>query len=387
MNIPDNIDRVDGEWILRYSDALPDSPFLINLGIGEPDFDTPQPVKDVACRFIGEGKTKYTPTAGIPELREKIAGMYNRRWGAGLSGEDVMITPGGGNALFLSLSSILREGDEVLVPSPAYPSFAAIPRIIGATPIEVPTTLEAGFKPAPDQLREHSSGRTRAIVVNSPSNPTGAVYDERLMRGIVDLAAELGAYIVSDEVYDAFVYSGSFTSAAKFRERYEKIVIVNSFSKTFAMTGWRLGYVISGPPLMERLLKLQVYMNACAPSFAQYAVSSVLDSPDLAEAVRIFRDVYRERRDLIVSLLTEAGFPVFKPEGAFFAFPRIPIPMRDEEFCNRLISEEGVALMPGRYFGSSGRGHFRLTYSAGKEDLEEAGRRLARFAASLLRNK
>ncbi len=384
MAISENLERIEITAIRRMFEISGKKPDVINLGIGEPDFDTPDFIKEAAYKAIKEGKTKYGPTVGIPELREALANRYNKLWGSGLSIDDVFITIGGENALFISMASLIKQGDEVLIISPAFPPYYAMATMLGASPKYLITRMESGFKPSVKELRKEITEKTRIIVVNSPSNPTGAVYDRALVEEIVSVASENNCYIIADEVYESFTYEGNFTSFAKMLKKYEKILIVNSFSKIYSMTGWRLGFLIAKDEnVRKNAPKLQLYINTCPPTFTQYAALEALNSPEMEKRVQEFREAYRRRRDMVYKLLRESGVETNLPEGAFYIFPRIPIKMKSEEFCMKLLEEKNVMTVPGSGFGEGGEGHFRISYAASEEKIEEACKRIADFIQRL----
>ncbi|HID04251.1 MAG TPA: aminotransferase class I/II-fold pyridoxal phosphate-dependent enzyme [Aigarchaeota archaeon] len=380
MAIAENLSKVDVTGIRRLFEIAEKKRDAINLGIGEPDFDTPESIKEAAYKAMKMGRTKYGPTTGLLELRRVIAEKYNRAWNANIDEDEVFITVGGENALFIAMAASLRQGDEALIISPSFPSYSAIATILGASVRYFRTRMENGFKPDLELLHESISSKTRLIIVNSPCNPTGAVYDTNIMERIVEIAAENGCYVLSDEVYDSFTYSSSFVSLARFFKRYDRIVVANSFSKLYSMTGWRLGFLITGnTELRGSIPKLQLYVNTCPATFTQYAALEALNSPEVAKAVERFREAYRRRRDLVYRLLLEAGVEVNLPEGAFYIFPKVPLNMKSNDFCSSLLDVKNVVTVPGSGFGEGGEGHFRISYAASEEKLAEACRRIAEF--------
>lgn len=382
MCISRNIDSIETTWIEEFFDNIPEGKEIINLGIGEPDFGVPEDVREMACRAIAEGKNRYTPTAGLHMLREMIAEKYGLWWDVDLEYSNVILTPGASNALFMSIASLVKEGDEVIIPSPSYPSYEAIVRMVGGKPIELPTVLEEDFKPRIQEIQECITRNTKLIIINTPTNPTGYVYDEELLRSLVELVSDKDIYILSDEVYERFVYDGEFTSLNKFRSKFDKIITVHSFSKTLGMTGWRLGFIIGDKLFIKNIAKLQTYMNACPPSVAQYAVLYALSSPYVAESVKLIISSYKARRDLVYDQLIRRGFSVSLPKGAFYIFPRIPINVNSYEFCKKLLTSEGIVTMPGRAFGSGGEGHFRITFAVSPESLIKAVDLIEKFVSN-----
>lgn len=380
------LDDVDVSWIVKFFDEVKNPHNVINLGVGEPDFDIFEPLKEEAMRVIRKGLNKYTQTAGIPELREAIAESYSRSWGADVSPDNVFVTPGASNALFMSLASIItRPRDEVAIPTPSFPPFKGLSLILGGKPVEIGPERPDSFQPSLESIREAIGDKTAAIIVNSPTNPTGVVYSEEILAEIVEACRQYGVYIIADEVYERFVYSKGYTSLARFWKKYDKIVIVNSFSKTLAMTGWRLGYMIVPEQLRLRVLKLQAFINACAPSIAQHVALYALRSPEIQRMINEKVLEYEKRRDIMCEALESRGVLCHKPEGGIYLFPRITATLDSETFCTRLAREEGVVTIPGKAFGKGGEGHFRVTLSAQPERLVEAAVRIASFIGRVSR--
>jgi aspartate/methionine/tyrosine aminotransferase len=385
MSVSENLDAVELTGIRKFFEAASRFPDAINLGIGEPDLDPPAELIEAAARHMREGRNKYGPIAGIRELREELAGRHSKV-SKSISPENVFITVGGENALFASMASVLRQGDEVVVISPAFPSYASIARIFGARPVFLRASEERGFVPSEEDLRSAVTRRTRAVVVNSPSNPTGAVYGPEDLRAVVRVAEEVGAYVISDEVYEPFVYDGQFHSAAHLIDEYPRIAIVQSFSKSLSITGWRLGYLIAPAELTERIQKFLLYSHACPPTFVQHAVLDVLRSGSYEDYVRRSRELYRRRRDLVVELMREEGMELSVPRGAFYAFPRLPGIGDDMGFCVRLFEEKKVVVVPGSSYGPGGEGHVRVSFAASEEKLLEGIRRIGQMLRELGRS-
>jgi len=372
-----SLDDADPSWIMRYFDSLGDSSSLINLGIGEPDFDLFEPLKAEAVRAIREGLNKYTQTAGIQGLREAVARYYRDRWGADISPGQVIITPGASNALFMALAATIRQDDYVVIPTPSFPSFKALASMLGGRVVEVESAEEREFQPDVGALGSVLRTRGAAVIVNSPTNPTGAVFSDRTLGEIVDICRERGVYLISDEVYERFVYDGGHVSAAKYWGEYDRIIIVNSFSKTLAMTGWRLGYMVVPQQLMGKIFRLHAYINTCAPSVAQHVALYAMNSKEVQKMIEEKVAEYRSRRDILHSALNSRGIPTPLPKGGIYLFPRIPVQLDSETFCSRLVRDAEVVALPGRAFGKGGEGRFRLTLSAGPERLVEAADRIS----------
>jgi len=385
MSVSENLDAVELTGIRKFFEAASRFPEAINLGIGEPDLDPPAELIEAAARHMREGRNKYGPIAGIKELREELA-IRHSKVSKSIAPENVFVTVGGKNALFASMASVLRQGDEVVVISPAFPSYASIARIFGAKPVFLRAHEERGFVPSEEELRLAITGRTRAVVVNSPSNPTGAVYGPEDLRAVVRVAVEVGAYVISDEVYEPFVYDGQFHSAARLIDEYPRIAIVQSFSKSLSITGWRLGYLVAPAELRERIQKFLLYSHACPPTFVQHAVLDVLRSGVYADYMRRSRELYRKRRDLVVELMREEGMELSVPRGAFYAFPRLPGVDDDVGFCVRLLEEKKVVVVPGSSYGPGGEGHVRVSFAASEEKLLEGIRRIGQMLRELGRS-
>lgn len=373
------LDDGEASWAIKYFDNVDSRGNMINLGIGEPDFDMFEPLKAEAERAIRQGLNKYTQTAGIVKLREEIAEAYSKRWGIDIGPDNVVVTPGASSALFMSLASIIRLGEAVVIPTPSFPSFRALTQILGGRVVEVEPLPESDFQLDVGGVKSTLKDKKAAVILNTPTNPTGTVIDERTFSELVEECRESGVYLISDEVYERFVYGADYISAAKYWGEYDRIIIVNSFSKTLAMTGWRLGYMIVPDHLRARVIKLQAYINACPPSVAQHVALYALKSSEVQKMINEKVSEYWRRRDALHKALNAHGIPAHLPKGGIYLFPRIPIPLDSENFCNQLAKEEGVVTIPGKAFGKGGEGHFRVTLSASPEKLVEAAGKIASF--------
>ncbi|MEM3387291.1 MAG: pyridoxal phosphate-dependent aminotransferase [Nitrososphaerales archaeon] len=351
---------------------------IINLSIGEPDLDTPSFIKDAAKKALDQGYTHYAPTKGYPDLLEALALKLKRENGIDVNPEsEVMVTVGGTQAIYLALTTLLCEGEEVLIPSPAFVQYFAATKLAGGVPIEV--GLGEDYSIEPDNIRRAITKRTKILILNSPSNPTGAVSDAEKIKEAASIAVENGLMIISDEVYEKFVYEGKHFSPASVPDFKGHVITVNSLSKAFAMTGWRLGYVAAPPEVIEQMAKVQMYSSACIPSFIQKAAVEALHSQQ-----SFFDDVlreYRRRRDTLCNILSDCPYLSFKkPKGAFYLFPRlkgIEIPSKD--LVMKMIKEIGVAVVPGSAFGKLGEGCIRISYATSIDKVEEGARRITKF--------
>ncbi len=364
---------------------------VISFGIGQPDFDTPSHIKEEAKRALDEGFTGYTETAGIPELREAISDYLNQRYDSGVSSDNILVTTGGKTAILLAMMGVVPPGSKVIIPEPSYYAYAQVAKMVGATPVYVPLRWksEGGFEIDMDAILGELDSNVSAVVLNNPSNPTGALFRKDEVVRLFDAARDVGATVIADEVYDNFVYDGSFFSVTSIPEWMENAVLVQSFSKTFSMTGWRLGYLAAKRDLVEKLVSLAVTVYSCAPSFAQRAGIAALRG-DWSPVYMMVRE-FDERRKLMYKMLSGIpGFEAYLPGGAFYMFPRIKkllekVGLTSEEFANKLLNEKGVLVLPGTSFpDKAGEGFIRLSYASSKEDIREGISRLKEFVVDLL---
>jgi aspartate aminotransferase len=360
---------------------------IIHLEIGEPDFDTPEHVVEAGCRALREGHTHYTPTAGIPELREAIAFDVARSRGIEVGPEQVVVTPGGKPIMFFTILALVEEGDEVLVPNPAFPIYESMVNFVGGRPIFVPLRQENGFRFDLDEFSARLSDRTRMVILNSPANPTGGVLTADDIAGLAEILRERPeVYVLSDEIYSRLLYTGDFASIASEPGLGPegRTIILDGFSKAYAMTGWRLGYGVMPEPLAEEVAKLQVNSNSCTSAATQYAGLAALEGSQ--DAVHSMLAEFRARRDLIVDGLGELqGIECITPQGAFYAFPRITETGHNaDDLADLLLDEAGIACLSGAAFGRYGEGHLRLSYANSRENialaLERMGEVLSRVA-------
>ena len=353
-------------------------PHAINLGLGEPDFDPPPAVVEALCRAVRQGQNHYGPSAGIPALREKIASRYRDREPA-TDRDNVLVTGSGTEALMATALALYDPGDEVLVPNPGFVLYAPHARLAGAVPVPYGLTPARGFLPDLGELEGLVTGRTRALVVNSPSNPTGAVFPKATVDRLVSFADRHDLTIISDEVYEEIVYD---RPAVSFWGRSDRAVIVNSFSKTLATTGWRIGFVVAPHPLAVQINKLHYHIMACPPTPAQVAVLAGLSSD---RPTRAMVEEFRRRRDLVVHGLRDIeGISVVPPAGAFYAFPRFDWPASSADVAGALLAR-GLITTPGDAFGSLGASHLRLSFAASRDDLRRGLRILSDVGGELVR--
>ncbi|HIH69081.1 pyridoxal phosphate-dependent aminotransferase [Methermicoccus shengliensis] len=334
----------------------------INLGLGQPDFDTPQHIKNAAIEALRDGHTGYTHGLGIPELRDAVAKKLREDNGIAAKADEVIITSGASEALCLAMLALLEEGDEVLVPDPGFVSYRALATFAGAVPVGVPLRE---LKMDASVVEEHITERTRMLVLNSPSNPTGRVLKRGEVKALCEVAEEHDITILSDEVYEHFLYEGEHISPATL---YDNVITVNATSKTYAMTGWRIGYAHAPSETIEQMLKLHQYMQACAPSISQWAALAALTGPQ--ECVERMRAEYARRREVVLEALKRMGLRCLPPEGAFYAFPDMTsLGMDGNEAAAKLLDAK-VITVPGSAFGKYGTPYLRISYATSIDRLE-----------------
>jgi len=348
---------------------------IIHLEIGEPDFDTPAHVVEAGCRALREGHTHYTPTAGIPELRAAIAADVGRSRGVDVRPEQVVVTPGGKPIMFFAILALVDEGDEVLLPNPAFPIYESMVEFAGGRPVFVPLRQENGFRFDLDEFSAGLGEKTRLVILNSPANPTGGVLTAEDIAGVAEILRERpDVFVLSDEIYSRLIYSERFASIASEPGLGPdgRTIILDGFSKTYAMTGWRLGYGVMPEPLAEQVAKLQVNSNSCTSAATQYAGLEALTGPQ--DSVGEMLAEFRARRDLIVAGLNDLpGVECITPQGAFYAFPRVAGTGHSaDQLADLLLNEAGVACLSGTAFGRHGEGHLRLSYANSRENITRA---------------
>lgn len=342
---------------------------VIHLDVGEPDFNTPSPIIEAAYRAMKEGHTHYTSSQGMPELREAISNYIAKRFKAQVSKNEILVTPGAKQAIFYALSALLEEGDEVLIPTPAWVSYMEMVKLAGGVPVEVES--DANFLPDLEALRSKVTKRTKLLILNYPNNPSGAVYDRKTLKGLADFVEANGLWVISDEIYERLVYEGEFISFASIDGMQDRTITINGFSKAYAMTGWRLGYAYGPEPVIKTMVKLQQHTATCVPPFIQKAaVVALTECEDFVEAmVREFK----ERRDLVVEGLEKLGMKVVKPSGAFYVFPDVSeVYNEPQNFAEFLLERAAVSVTPGMAFGSGYEAYVRISYANSKEKIKKA---------------
>ena len=366
----------------RLALALPKG--VIRLSAGEPDFDTPEFIQEAAKKSISDGFTHYTPASGYEELRRAVADKFNRDNGISYNYEtDIVITPGSSSGIFLAMLALLDPGDEVLVPDPAWFHYRTLIRLCGAEPVGMPVKFEGDASSLDlEETKRRLTSKTKILILNSPSNPTGMILSRDVLKEVGEFAEKHDLWIISDEVYEKILYSGnSHISPASLPGLQDRTLTSNGFSKAYAMTGWRVGYLAGAAEIMEKVAALNGYTLLCASSVSQRAALAGLTDPRMDAAIKSMVERYTRRREMVLDALT--GLPrirVYRPQGAFYAWIDISgTGMSAEAFCSRLVEQEKVGLLPGPIFGELGKGHVRASFSTGEDQLKEALVRIRRF--------
>jgi aspartate aminotransferase len=356
---------------------------VIHLEIGEPDFDTPENIRAAAKKALDAGWTHYGPALGLPQLREAIADDASRRKGFAVDPANVVVTPGAKPIMFIALLALVESGDEVIYPDPGFPIYESMTRYAGGTPVPIGLRMENDFRMDPAEIRDKVTDRTRLIIFNSPHNPTGAVLSDEDVRAIADIARERDITVLADEIYGRILYEGEHHSIAALPGMPERTIVLDGFSKTFAMTGWRLGYAIVPTPLLEAYSKLIINSVSCTSSFSQIAAAEALSGPQ--DAVEAMLEEFRARRELVVEGLNQIpGFRCAKPAGAFYVFPSVAdTGLSGAALADRLLYDGGVCVLAGTAFGQVGRDHLRISYANSQENLRKALERIGEVAANL----
>ncbi len=356
---------------------------VISLGVGEPDFPTPWEIRKAGILSLESGKTRYTSNRGLESLREEVAAYVKRKYDAVYdSATEVLITVGGSEAIDACIRAIAVAGDEIIIPQPSYVCYEPIAALCGCVPVIIETRAEDDFKLTPEQLLAAITPRTKALILPYPCNPTGAVMERADLEAIAAVLRERDILVISDEIYAELTFGGRHVSIASLEGMKERTVLINGFSKSFSMTGWRMGYACGPEPVMRQMVKIHQFAIMCAPTMSQYAAIEALRNGD--EAVTAMREEYDMRRRLIVNGFNKLGLSCREPKGAFYAFPCIASTgMPSDEFCERLLYSEKVAVVPGTAFGRGGEGFVRASYCYSTEHIREALRRIERFLKNL----
>lgn len=367
--------------IRKFFDLAADMPHCISLGVGEPDFKTPWAIRDAGIRSLEQGRTKYTANAGLKELRAEICRYLGRRMELPYQVENILVTVGGSEAIDLAIRALVQPGDEVIIPEPCFVCYEPITQLTGGVPVHIATRVEDGFRLTAEALRAAITPRTKLLILPYPNNPTGAVMTQQDLEEIADVLRGTDILILSDEIYAELTYGlDRHISIAALPNMWERTIVVNGFSKAYSMTGWRLGYAAAPAPIIRVMTKIHQSCIMSAPTTSQYAAIVALRGCD--DEIEMMRDEYNRRRRYVVKALNEMGLTCFEPRGAFYVFPSIACSgLTSAEFCEMLLKEQEVAIIPGDAFGASGEGYARISYAYSVDHLETAMRRIRRFLA------
>ena len=377
--LADRVDSLKPSGIRRFFDIVATMKDVISLGIGEPDFDTPQPILDAGTQSLNRGETHYTSNSGILELRQELAQNLEQMYGVVYDPiTEIVITVGASEALYLAMTAILNPGEEVLIPTPCFVAYQPEVILAGGVPVEIPSRMEDNFQPNLEAMAKAVTPRTKAILIGYPNNPTGAVASRQTLLEVLQIAEKHNLVVVSDEVYNRLVYDFSHVCFASLPGARERTLTIGGFSKAYAMTGWRIGFAAGPASTLKGLLRIHQYTIMSAPTIAQHSALEALRSGE--KHVQDMVAEYDRRRKLIVAGLNHLGLPTFEPHGAFYAFPKIAVTsMSDETFAEKLLAEEKVAVVPGSAFGPGGDGFVRCSYATAYEKIEEALHRIENF--------
>ena len=377
------VKQIKPSGIRKFFDIVSEMDDAISLGVGEPDFDTPWHIREEGIYSLEKGRTFYTSNSGLKELKEEVSKYLDRRFGLKYepSGE-IMITVGGSEAIDGALRAMLDEGDEVILPQPSYVSYEPCIVLADGVPVIVELKEENGFKLTRQQLEEVVTEKTKILIMPFPNNPTGAIMTEEELKPIVDFVIEHDLFVISDEIYSELTYRGTHASIGAFPGMKERTIVINGFSKSYAMTGWRLGYACGPKVILDQILKIHQFAIMCAPTTSQYAAIEALRHGDAD--VEKMRNEYDRRRRFLLKAFQEMGIECFEPFGAFYMFPSIKkFGMSSDEFATRLLKEEKIAVVPGTAFGDCGEGFLRISYAYSIEDLKAALERIESFIKKL----
>lgn len=370
--------------IRKFFDLLNDESMkdVVGLTVGQPDFVTPWHIREAGIESLQKGKTYYSPNAGFTQLQLEITQYLKRRFDLSYQPSETIVTVGGSEAIDLAIRAVVEPGDEVIVPTPSFVCYEPIVRMCGGTPVILETKIENNFKITPEELKAAITDKTKMLVLPYPNNPTGAIMTREELEALAPLLRDTNIVILSDEIYAEMTYGSEHCSIASLDGMWERTILASGFSKAYAMTGWRLGYLAAPAPLAEQMLKIHQYAIMCAPTTSQLAAVEALKNGD--EDIRMMVDEYNRRRHYIYEGLKKIGIDCFEPKGAFYIFPDIrKFGLSSEEFCNRLLYEYRCAIVPGTAFGESGEGFARISYAYSVKHITEALSRIERFVKSL----
>ncbi len=381
--LADKIVDIKPSGIRKFFDVVKTIDGAISLGVGEPDFDTPWHIRDEGIYSLEKGRTFYTSNSGLQELKNEICTYTKRKQGVEYDpNSQVLVTVGGSEAIDLALRAMINPGDEVLIPQPSYVSYEPCAILAGAKPVIIELKEENEFRLTAEEILEHVTDKTKILVLPFPNNPTGAIMERKDLESIAKVILEKDLFVLSDEIYSELTYTDKHVSIVEIEGMKERTILINGFSKAFAMTGWRLGYAVGPKEIIAQMTKIHQYAIMCAPTTSQYAAVEALKNGD--DDVAMMRDEYNHRRRYLVNELRDMGLPCFEPFGAFYIFPSIKkFGMSSDEFATKLLEEEKLAVVPGNAFGDCGEGFIRISYAYSLDDLKKAMGRLRKFIEKL----
>ena len=381
--LSDSVVNIKPSGIRKFFDIVAEMKDAISLGVGEPDFDTPWHIREEGIYAFERGKTFYTSNSGLKDLRIEISNYIQRTQKISYNPDnEILVTVGGSEAIDIGLRAVLNPGDEVIIPQPSYVSYAPCTVLAGGKPVIIELKAENEFRLTPDELLNAITDKTKVLILPYPNNPTGAVMGKEDLEGIAKIAVEKDILVMSDEIYSALTYNGEHVSIASLPGMKERTILINGFSKAYAMTGWRLGYACGPEEIIKQMTKIHQFAIMCAPTISQYAAIEALKNGD--DSVEEMRKSYNQRRRFLIHRFKEIGLDCFEPFGAFYVFPCIKeFGMTSEEFATRLLQEEKVALVPGTAFGECGEGFVRISYAYSIENLKIALERIEKFINKL----
>lgn len=377
------VSEMEPSGIRRFFDVASTMDNVISLGVGEPDFDTPWHIREEGIYSLEKGRTFYTSNAGLLPLRQEVAAYLKRRFSLDYNPDEVIVTVGGSEAIDIGFRTMLDPGDEVIIPEPCFVSYVPCVRMAGGVPVRLPLEEKDRFKLTKEKLLSAITEKTKMVVLPFPNNPTGAIMTREELQIIADVIKEKDLFVMSDEIYSELSYQGDHVSIAAIPGMRERTVVINGFSKSYAMTGWRLGYAVGPKEIIRQMVKVHQYVIMSAPTTSQYAAMEALRNGD-GDVARM-RESYDERRRFLVKELREMGIPCFEPMGAFYVFPNISrFGMSSEEFAKKLLENQRVAVVPGSAFGACGEGFLRISYAYSIEDLKKALIKIKKFIDTIL---
>ena len=381
------VKEIKPSGIRKFFDIASEIKGAISLGVGEPDFDTPWHIREEGIYSLERGKTHYTSNSGLKELRIEITKYLNRKYNLEYDPlNEVLVTVGGSEAIDVAFRAMLEPGDEVIITTPCYVSYEPCAVLAGATVKTINLKNENEFRLTKEELLEQITPKTKVLIMNFPNNPTGAIMEKKDLEDIAKVLIEKDIFVISDEIYSELSYFGEHVSIASLPNMKERTLVINGFSKAFAMTGWRLGYACGPESLIKQMTKIHQFTIMCAPTQSQYAAVEALKNGD--DDVYQMRESYDERRRYVLHRLSEMGLPCFEPKGAFYLFPDIrQFGMSSDEFCLKLLNDKKVVVVPGNAFGDSGNGFIRISYAYSIENLKIALNRISEFLDELRKNK